>query len=758
MSGIVLADALSSAVSEFDGVMKQKKEKDDRLTYALTRNEIQIAAIETEDEFAEDPDWATTDTRYTESFNKRREAIMAGATDKGMSPADTAILGAEGDLILARGRVSIGGSARKTEIGQGVARFKAGMEAARIALDTKTSGEARNGVILGQLDAIDAAEEKGYLLPEEAQAYREKMTQDFALGSLDAMGDPELIEKIEKALRGRKDFAPDLGEYESEIISASSAHGVPEELLFAQMNRESSGDPNAKSGARGDPTGLMQLGRDAASDMGVTDRTNPQQSINGGAKYDAAMLALFDGDKAKALAAYNMGPGALEKVIKKHGDDWIKNVPTETLKYMEALLPVWESAGEIKADGKHATGIGGLSAEDIRNGKGTGSVADFVHSDLLTKRYDAAKNRQKENRSREEAQAGLDIATELFPESHKKRMAWIKENLTGDAREYAETNAEQLNNSEIAIAARENAETMDQALKAIDAGTIDAPFNVGMIDTTAYSELDYGQQQLLDAAIKSKITGLTHADPGDTHISPRGDGLKSLQDWEDLPTYAIEGELGPLPDTETKETANLDSPEWALALDETAQVTLKGTQKIIVDGKHAQLDTKGKTQNQIVTNSLDALNYGGVTDAKKRAAIKGRLLIEFDRKIREKQASFTPQRTLTGNETMEIWNQMLVGDGEVDVFFGGSESVDYITMTPDQLEEAFEPLESAKTTPLPKKIDKELGGYGNTVYDYLEERQKELKAPFDEERMARAYFAFKNGMAPEEMDRRLEGK
>ena len=50
-----------------------------------------------------------------------------------------------------------------------------------------------------------------------------------------------------------------------------------------------------------------------AAGLGVTNVLDPVQSINGGAKYLKQQLDAFGGDVAKALAAYNAGPGAVQR-------------------------------------------------------------------------------------------------------------------------------------------------------------------------------------------------------------------------------------------------------------------------------------------------------------------------------------------------------------------------------------------------------------------------------------------------------------
>jgi Rod binding domain-containing protein len=99
--------------------------------------------------------------------------------------------------------------------------------------------------------------------------------------------------------------------YEGIIEKASENFGVPSELIKAVITAESAGHSNAKSkvGAKG----LMQLMDGTARDLGVTDSFDPAQNIFGGALYLRKMLDKFDNKLNLALAAYNAGPGNVEK-------------------------------------------------------------------------------------------------------------------------------------------------------------------------------------------------------------------------------------------------------------------------------------------------------------------------------------------------------------------------------------------------------------------------------------------------------------
>ncbi|KJV30980.1 hypothetical protein VI08_14460 [Luteibacter yeojuensis] len=95
------------------------------------------------------------------------------------------------------------------------------------------------------------------------------------------------------------------------IRSASLEYHVDEALLRAVIHAESAFNPRALSVAGAQ--GLMQLIPGTARDMGVQDVFNPEQNIRGGARYLALLLQTFNGNERLAAAAYNAGPGAVQR-------------------------------------------------------------------------------------------------------------------------------------------------------------------------------------------------------------------------------------------------------------------------------------------------------------------------------------------------------------------------------------------------------------------------------------------------------------
>jgi soluble lytic murein transglycosylase-like protein len=99
--------------------------------------------------------------------------------------------------------------------------------------------------------------------------------------------------------------------YGDEITAAARRNGIDPALLAGLVRQESNFNAAAVSpaGARG----LTQLMPATAAGLGVANPSDPVQALEGGARYLRRQLDAFGGDVTKALAAYNAGPGAVQR-------------------------------------------------------------------------------------------------------------------------------------------------------------------------------------------------------------------------------------------------------------------------------------------------------------------------------------------------------------------------------------------------------------------------------------------------------------
>jgi soluble lytic murein transglycosylase-like protein len=117
------------------------------------------------------------------------------------------------------------------------------------------------------------------------------------------------------------------------IEDAARTHGVDPRLVAAVAGRESAYDPRAVSPAGA--CGIMQLMPATARFLGMVDVFDIRQNVFAGTRYLRTLLDTFHGDLDLTLAAYNAGPGAVQKY---HG------VPPyrETQQYVRLVRAAYE--------------------------------------------------------------------------------------------------------------------------------------------------------------------------------------------------------------------------------------------------------------------------------------------------------------------------------------------------------------------------------------------------------------------------------
>lgn len=133
-----------------------------------------------------------------------------------------------------------------------------------------------------------------------------------------------------RASMGTRDPSPDrYRRYDAFIREAAALYRLPEAFIRAVIRVES--DYHVGVVSRVGAQGLMQLMPATAAGMGVRDAFDARQNILGGARYLRVLANGFSGDLILTIAAYNAGPGA----VQRH-----RGVPpyAETQRYVQRVL------------------------------------------------------------------------------------------------------------------------------------------------------------------------------------------------------------------------------------------------------------------------------------------------------------------------------------------------------------------------------------------------------------------------------------
>jgi len=100
-------------------------------------------------------------------------------------------------------------------------------------------------------------------------------------------------------------------EFDQLLTDAAQRYDLDPALLKAVAQAESNFSATAVSHAGA--KGIMQLMDATAQQLGVSNSFDPVQNIDGGARFLRHLLDRYNGNEVLALAAYNAGPGAVDK-------------------------------------------------------------------------------------------------------------------------------------------------------------------------------------------------------------------------------------------------------------------------------------------------------------------------------------------------------------------------------------------------------------------------------------------------------------
>lgn len=130
------------------------------------------------------------------------------------------------------------------------------------------------------------------------------------------------------------------------IISTANA-GEVDQIVTRLIDKESKGlhtNPTTRQlvespkGAKGITQVMPATGVDPGYGVRPLQNNSEAEYKRFGRDYFVAMLREFNGDAAKALAAYNWGPDKVKSTVKKHGEAWFTKLPPETKDYVASIL------------------------------------------------------------------------------------------------------------------------------------------------------------------------------------------------------------------------------------------------------------------------------------------------------------------------------------------------------------------------------------------------------------------------------------
>jgi Soluble lytic murein transglycosylase and related regulatory proteins (some contain LysM/invasin domains) len=169
----------------------------------------------------------------------------------------------------------------------------------------------------------------------DAEGIEQSVLASDSLAKLSSM--PNLYSSL---LNGEVDLTSSSStDYDALITNAAAKYGIDPELIRGVIQTESGFKSNAVSsvGAKG----LMQLMDATARSLGVTNALDPQQNIDGGSKYLSYLLGKYNGNEQVALAAYNAGPGRIDRLGISTDSELQANLnklPLETQRYIGKVL------------------------------------------------------------------------------------------------------------------------------------------------------------------------------------------------------------------------------------------------------------------------------------------------------------------------------------------------------------------------------------------------------------------------------------
>ncbi len=374
------------------------------------------------------------------------------------------------------------------------------------------------------------------------------------------------------------------------------------------------------------------------------------------------------------------------------------------------------------------------SREDIKAGKGSGSLADFLHQDEKIEMLRKAQLENKTTRDRQQGFAVADEAFELFPlpTQGKDRQKYVRDNAPDvDARAVAQSAVTSRNTDMFRADQQMRLGVMRGAATMIDEGS-------------SYQDIPASELARLSAGERNTLKAYEQLVLDDREFAERTD-WNEWGRWKEMTDRQKMNEDLTSPFWKT----TVDGPTWKSMVTEQEQITSAAE-----SAKPTPLDT-GLTNMQMLDSAISGTVYPATGRNDTEEALRNALRFSLDTLLTDKSAELG--RKLTNQERKKELAEMLLDRAFIDRDFFMSdydpdEAVIISGATPSQLRKLYLPLFEASTDIV--IID----GQDLTVEQLL--RNMASTAGYDptDHELEKAYFALKSGLGDQEIMNRLAGE
>lgn len=378
----------------------REREKEDRLAYATGKSALLRGIVTVQQELESDPasyeSWPTL-------FREKIKPVVEAASGLIRSKSDRALFGAEAELDLVRADAQIAGRVRERQVDAGKALTAELLASNEDTYAAAADDATRTAVIDSTASAINDARDKGYLSAEEAVRERQGFAARVSRQRVQTLVDAGDLDGARRHFEASKGFLSpgdetaiakmlvDAEEYRDVLVAAKEeVSGFIDEAVVSPAptmlatsapaltqlveitaisesgNRERDGRGRlvtSPAGAQGKMQVMPGTARQPGYDIRPWDGKSDEDRSRVGRELLAALVEKYDGDVAKAWAAYNWDSSGkkIDRLVSRHGDKWLDYAPAETQAYVRknvaALgggdVPLSE-AGHVDLNGVYA--------------------------------------------------------------------------------------------------------------------------------------------------------------------------------------------------------------------------------------------------------------------------------------------------------------------------------------------------------------------------------------------------------------------